>query len=129
MGDGRYRLIGSTASPYAIKLRALMRFFAPVGMKNGIPAYPPNPWQQTFQAGTRLSAGLDEARRTFVRAGVDKGSVILVSDLADAEDPSVLADSSNGSSSSYSFASLSRTVARAGSGGRSAIADGGHLPI
>jgi hypothetical protein len=75
------------------ELRALMRFFVPVGVKNGIPDYPPNPWQQTFQAGTRLSAGLDEARRTIVRAGVDKGSVILVSDLADAEDPSVLADS------------------------------------
>ena len=26
MSDGRYRLIGSTASPYAIKLRALMRY-------------------------------------------------------------------------------------------------------
>jgi hypothetical protein len=74
------------------ELRQLIRFFVPAGVRNGIPAYPPNPWQQTFQAGTRLSAGLDEARRALARAGVKKGSVILVSDLADAEDPSVLAD-------------------------------------
>jgi hypothetical protein len=39
-----------------------------------------NPWE-VFSAGTRISTGLDTARRALLREGVTKGSVLLVSDL------------------------------------------------
>jgi hypothetical protein len=41
---------------------------------------PPNPWEE-FRAGTRISAGLAAARAALLRESVDKGSVVLVSDL------------------------------------------------
>lgn len=73
------------------ELRPLMRFFRPIRFESGAPVYPRSPWSASFQAGTRIAAGLDEARASFRRAGIHGGSVILVSDLEDPEDPSVIA--------------------------------------
>jgi len=42
-----------------------------------------NPWRATFSAGTRISAALDLAHEMLDEARVKKGSVVLISDLAD----------------------------------------------
>jgi von Willebrand factor type A domain len=42
-----------------------------------------NPWRATFSAGTRIAAALDLSRQMLRRAGVEKGSVVLISDLDD----------------------------------------------
>jgi len=88
--DSAYELLppGSPTS----ELRPLLRFFRPSGESSGVPTYPPNPWAGTFTGGTRISAGLNEARDALRRAEIANGSVILVSDLEDPEDPGQLAD-------------------------------------
>jgi len=75
----------------ARELRPLMRFFRPVGFASGTPEFSVSPWSADFKAGTRISAGLDQARLSLERAGARHGSVILVSDLDDPEAASVLA--------------------------------------
>lgn len=55
-------------------LRPFLRFF------HGDAA---NPWRATFSAGTRISAALDLARRMLKQSHMDKGSVVLISDLDD----------------------------------------------
>lgn len=45
-----------------------------------------NPWTQTFRAGTRISSALDLAKSMLQRDQVDKGSILLVSDLETAPD-------------------------------------------
>jgi von Willebrand factor type A domain len=40
-----------------------------------------NPWSVTFRAGTRVSAALQLARDMLRRDGIDRGSILLVSDL------------------------------------------------
>jgi hypothetical protein len=42
-----------------------------------------NPWAQSFSAGTQIGDGLRAARDAFARAGIERGRVILVSDLGD----------------------------------------------
>jgi hypothetical protein len=74
------------------ELRPLLRFFAPSGGSSEFPKYPLNPWNGTFTGGTRISAGLDEARQALARAKIRNGLVILVSDLEDPEDPGALSD-------------------------------------
>jgi hypothetical protein len=74
------------------ELRPLLRFFLPSGGSAEFPKYPPNPWNGTFTGGTRISAGLNEARQALERARIRKGLVILVSDLEDPEDPGLLSD-------------------------------------
>jgi VWA domain-containing protein len=57
-------------------LKPYIRFFRGDGQ--------PNPWTDSFSAGTRISAALDLARRILRRDHVAHGSVVLITDLADA---------------------------------------------
>jgi hypothetical protein len=57
-------------------LKPYVRFFRGDGQ--------PNPWTDSFSAGTRISAALDLARRMLRRDHVTHGSVVLITDLADA---------------------------------------------
>jgi hypothetical protein len=60
----------------ASELRPYMRFFRQRGT--------PNPWRDAFSGGTRIWTGLDLARRMLNRYRIRNGSVVLISDLADA---------------------------------------------
>ncbi|HZQ66448.1 MAG TPA: vWA domain-containing protein [Gaiellaceae bacterium] len=60
----------------ATELRSYLRFFARRGVVS--------PWRDAFSGGTRIWTGLDLARRILDRDRVANGSVVLISDLADA---------------------------------------------
>ena len=62
-------------------LRPFLRFFA--GNDD------PNPWTATFSAGTRISTALDLAHSMLRQAHVEKGSVVLISDLDDSPNDEV----------------------------------------
>ncbi len=60
----------------AAELRPYLRFFEKRGT--------PNPWADAFAGGTRIWTALDLARRMLKRDRIGNGSVVLISDLADA---------------------------------------------
>jgi hypothetical protein len=64
----------------AADLRAYVRFFART-KNSGLPL---NPWNDSFSAGTQIGRGLAAARLALQRAGIERGRVILVSDVSDA---------------------------------------------
>jgi hypothetical protein len=72
--DVPYELLppGSPAS----SLVPILRYFTPV---NG--SYPANPWGASFRAGTRISSALELASQMLARSAVERGSIVLVSDL------------------------------------------------
>ena len=72
--DVAYELLPPGAPAKA--LVPLLRFFTP-----GRGGYPTNPWQATFRAGTRISSALDLAHDMLKRAGIERGSIVLISDL------------------------------------------------
>jgi hypothetical protein len=47
---------------------------------------PPNPWKQSFSAGTELSSGLALARSLIEKNHVERPGVVLISDLLDGTD-------------------------------------------
>lgn len=55
----------------------MIRFFTPTF--GG--AAPSNPWSTTFAAGTRISSALEAGRAALEREGIERGSLMLVSDL------------------------------------------------
>jgi hypothetical protein len=69
----------------AADLQPLVRYFQlPAQGKPGFaPTFPNNPWQSTFSAGTKISAGLELAHRIAVADALRRPVVILVSDLED----------------------------------------------
>jgi hypothetical protein len=85
--DAAYELL-PPGSP-GRELGSLVRFFTPRGGTDD--EYPANPWEAGgFRAGTRISGGLEVAREALERAGVENGSILLVSDLDVAQDESNL---------------------------------------
>jgi hypothetical protein len=76
--DTAYEALPVGTSPDA--LRPFLRFFA--GSQQ-------NPWAATFSAGTRISAALDLAHSMLRQAHVEKGSVVLISDLDDSPNDEV----------------------------------------
>jgi len=60
----------------ASELRPYLRFFAKRGVRN--------PWGDAFSGGTRIWSALDLAHRMLQRDRISNGSVVLISDLADA---------------------------------------------
>jgi hypothetical protein len=60
----------------AQELKPIMRYFT----LNG-DSLPPNPWTPSFQAGTRISSGLELAERMLRRDHVSPASIVLISDL------------------------------------------------
>jgi hypothetical protein len=78
-----------TGTP-AVQLRPLLRFFSP----NGSPGTTPEgPWEQWFSAGTIISNGLFLSDQMLQENHIKRGSVLLISDLAD--DPTDYAQLSN----------------------------------
>lgn len=66
------------------ELRPLVRYFTalPGSRRSAFDAdYPPNPWQASFQGGTRISEGLRVARAVLDRDDIDQATVLLISDL------------------------------------------------
>jgi hypothetical protein len=60
----------------ATELKPYLRFFQKRGTSN--------PWVDAFAGGTRIWTALDLARRMLKRDRIANGSVVLISDLADA---------------------------------------------
>lgn len=82
--DARIGLVVFSDAPYellppgtpASEMRPMLRLLIPPRL-----GPPVNPWTQTFRAGTRISSALGLARGMLERDGVEKGSILLVSDL------------------------------------------------
>jgi hypothetical protein len=66
-------------------LEPLLRYFTlpRSELRKKKPRYPANPWNDSFSAGTRISAGLQLGYSIATSPGVHKPLVILVSDLDD----------------------------------------------
>lgn len=87
--DARVGLVVFSDVPYellppgtpASEMRPMLRLLVPPRL-----GPPVNPWTQTFRAGTRISSALDLARGMLERDGVERGSILLVSDLETAPD-------------------------------------------
>ena len=62
----------------------ILRFFTPIRGH-----LPPNPWDATFRAGTKISDALQLARQMLLQVHVKLGSITLISDLETASSDTV----------------------------------------
>jgi hypothetical protein len=91
--NGRYGLVVFSDVAYealppgtpSAQLRPFARYFkVPSQQTPGLaPAFPTNPWTNSFSAGTRISAGLGLALRVIHADRLARPGVILISDLND----------------------------------------------
>jgi len=90
--DTAYSLLPPNSPPGA--LLQFIPYFTPVGYYGATPEFAQSPWN-TFSGGTRVAAGLAEARRALERAHVAHGAILVVSDLDDAtaDQPALAAES------------------------------------
>jgi hypothetical protein len=80
--DTAYELLPPNSPPGA--LLQFIPFFTPVRYEGATPVFAPTPWE-TFSGGTRIAAGLTEARHALERARVKHGAILIVSDLDDSD--------------------------------------------
>jgi hypothetical protein len=78
--DTAYTLLPPNSPPGA--LLNFIPYFTPVRYYGATPVFQQSPWDN-FSGGTRVAAGLVEARRALQRAHVRHGSILIVSDLDD----------------------------------------------
>lgn len=81
--DVPYELLPPGSRPR--ELRPLLRYFRGREVKDAELGsrviFPRSPWSAEFSAGTRISGGLKLAEKTLERERIERGSVVLVSDL------------------------------------------------
>ncbi|MES1246435.1 MAG: VWA domain-containing protein [Actinomycetota bacterium] len=78
--DTPYELLPPNSPPGA--LASFIPFFVPLRYYGSTPVFGQGPWD-TFMGGTRIAAGLEMAASSLIRAGVQHGAILLVSDLDD----------------------------------------------
>jgi hypothetical protein len=79
--DTAYELLPPNSPPSA--LTQFVPFFVPVRYNGTTPVFEQSPWDM-FTGGTRVASGLVVAAQSLVRARVQHGAILLVSDLDDA---------------------------------------------
>ena len=79
--DTAYSLLPPNSPPGA--LLQFIPYFTPVRYYGTTPVFAQSPWDN-FSGGTRVAAGLTEARQSLERARVAHGAILIVSDLDDA---------------------------------------------
>jgi hypothetical protein len=81
--DIAYEALPPTAT--SEELRPFLRFFRQPRQlpTTGSIRSQPTPWTRSFRSGTRISAGLAEARRMVLHESPQRAQVVLVSDLND----------------------------------------------
>jgi hypothetical protein len=89
--DTAYSLLPPNSPPGA--LLQFIPYFTPVRYYGVTPVFAQSPWEN-FSGGTRVAAGLIEARHALERAHVAHGAILIVSDLDDstADQPALAAE-------------------------------------
>jgi hypothetical protein len=80
--DTAYELLPPNSPPSA--LTQFVPFFIPLRYFGSTPVFGQGPWDM-FMGGTRVAPGLQMAADSLKRAHVQKGAILLVSDLDDSE--------------------------------------------
>jgi hypothetical protein len=90
--DTAYSLLPPNSPPGA--LLQFIPYFTPIRYYGATPVFAQSPWDN-FSGGTRVAAGLTEARQALERAHVSRGAILVVSDLDDAtaDQPALAAES------------------------------------